>query len=114
MGEDCIFLYLLRKREVFAGRKGSWKAKEWPAGTFRKGTETPYLPWPVGHRETHTAALSFCSGRDVCVHCQLSVTADSGGRELLRRTLRFGSGNVSFSQNASVVVNTKRLQLVGT
>lgn len=42
------------------------------------------------------------------------MTADSGGRELLRRTLRFGSGNVSFSQNASVVVNTKRLQLVGT
>lgn len=56
----------------------------------------------------------MCSGRDVRVHCQLSVTADSGGRELWRGTPRFGSGNVNFSQNASVVVNTKPLQLVGT
>lgn len=88
----------------FAGRKGSRKAKEWPVVTSRKGRENPYLLWPVGDRER---GVSFCSGRDVCVRCQLSMTAEGGGRELWRGTPRFGSGNVRFSQNASVAVNTE-------
>lgn len=77
-GGDRVFMYLLH-REVFAvvhsvifgfaGRKGSWKGKEWPADTLRKGRESPYLSWPVGDGERHTqqVCLSAVGGMCMCI-----------------------------------------------
>lgn len=76
VGGDCVFFCLLH-REVFAiacsvafgfaGRKGSRKAKEWPADTFRKGRENPYLTRPVGDRERHTQQVFLSAGGGMCV-----------------------------------------------
>lgn len=80
VGGDCVLFYLLHKEVFavvhsgfgFAGRRGSRKAKGWPADTCRKGRENPYLPRPVGDRERHTQQvfLSAVGGMCVCtVNC---------------------------------------------
>lgn len=65
----CTGKFLLSVVSGFSGRKVSQKAKEWPADTFRKGRENPYLPWPVGDRERHTQQgfLSAVGGMSVCI-----------------------------------------------
>lgn len=60
----CILLSLVLLAEE--------EAKGWPADTFRKGKENPYLPRPVGDRERHTQQvfLSAVGGMCVCtVNC---------------------------------------------
>lgn len=48
-------------------KRRSRKAKEWPAETFRKGRENPYLTSPVGDRERHPQQFFIFAVRGMCV-----------------------------------------------